>query len=757
MCWAIFAVTGLSIAAGVTDPPASPSTASAPARIHVTLTSAAGTPLAGEGFVVFKGPASATPVVVRTKLPASAEAELPLGSQWTLVADFPGYFATNSVLQVPSEALPGPLEVQVTLRPAGTLTGKFTVEGKEKLPEGLEARFEPTREALPKKQDIPAGLAQCAIGPSGDWRCRLPAGRLDIALHPKGFVPQYIWNLGVTAGETSSLGSRKLVRGASVAGWVTREDGAPAEKCQVHLEPMTAPGRPNDPVLDFLRAVATEVPCQKNGFFQFSAVGAGSYALVAKEKDAQAQMSPIEVWNGAESRLTEPIVLRRPVDFEVTISPPTDWLGQPWSVKALRASEYRSGWEEPSFRAVATQDGRLLIPKQSPGRFWITVYDRRGNAIFSDPNVDLSNPSLPYPITIDLLWVEGTVHLGDEPLKGRLFFGGQSGATVIEMASDADGRFEGPLPKPGRWRVDIEGDKPRLRTTVKVEVKPRDDRASLAIKLPATNVYGRVVDPSGRPAPGAEVTLTSTIASISTKADEKGEFDIRAFPKGTTELSSARPAADGGREVSDTYTFEAADDSPHGPVVLILQKNQAIRGKVLAATGPVIGATVSAWPTSGGDGVVSTVRSRLDGSFEIKMPAGTQVVQAVVSPPGGALKAYEMNVSSNAELMLPVEPLGGDVVVNLGKSELADGGTLAVWQDDIGIPLGTLVRWTEGHGVRFQEASQVHLAQLAPANYTVCLGAAAVVAWSEAEAWKSQGKCASGYLAAGSVLDLRLP
>jgi len=189
--------------------------------------------------------------------------------------------------------------------------------------------------------------------------------------------------------------------------------------------------------------------------------------------------------------------------------------------------------------------------------------------------------------------------------------------------------------------------------------------------------------------------VTSTVASISTKADEKGEFDIRAFPKGTTELSSARPAADGGREVSETYTFEAADDSPHGPVVLTLQKNQAIRGKVLAATGPVIGATVSAWPTSGGDGVISTVRSRLDGTFEIKMPAGTQAVQAVVSPPGGALKAYEMNVSSNAELMLPVEPLGGDVIVNLGKSELADGGTLAVWQDDIGIPLGTLVHNVE--------------------------------------------------------------
>ncbi len=693
-------------------------------------------------------------MVVPTKLPGYVTAELPVGSQWLLFADFPGYFAATSVLQVP---LADPMEVHITLRPAGTLTGKFTLEGKEKLPESLEIRFEPTRETLPKKQDIPAGSAPCAVGPSGDWRCRLPAGRLDIALHPKGFVPHYLLNINIPASETSSLGSRKLIRGASVSGWIMREDGTPAEKCRVRLEPKTAPGRPNDPVLEFLRAVASEVPCQGKGFFQFSAVGAGSYALVAHENDARAQMSPVEVWNNAESRLTEPIVLRRPVDFEVTLSPPTDWLGQPWRVEALRASEYRAGWEEPSYRAEATRDGRLRLPKQSPGRFWITVYDRLGNAVFSDPHVDLSAPSVPYPITLDLLWVEGRIHFGDEPLTGRLFFGGRSGATTIEMTSDENGRFEGPLPKPGAWRVDIEGAEPRLRTSVKVEVKPKGDRASLAIELPNTNVYGRVVDPSGKPAPGAEVTLSSTVSTIATKTDGKGEFKIRAFPKGTNELSSARAAAEGGREVSDLYRFEAADDSPHGPVVLTLRQTQAIHGRVLAATGPVIGATVSAWSTSSGDGVVSTVRSGLDGRFELKLPAGTQVVQAVVSPPGGALKAYEVNVSSDAEILFQVESSGGEVVMDLGKSGPPDGGILVVWQDDIGIPLGTLVRWTEGHGVRFQQGSQVHIPQLAPGYYAVCVGTAAIVASSDIDAWKTRGRCASGYLAAASTLDLRLP
>jgi len=725
------------------------------AKVHVSPVSAAGTPLSGEGFIVFRGPVTAKPVVLPTKLPGSAVAELPLGSQWTLVADFPGYFAASSTVQIPHEPSAGPLELQVTLRSAGTLMGRFIVDGKDKLPEGLEARYEAARAGGGGKRDLPPGMATCAVGPSGEWRCRLPAGKLDLALHPKGFVPLYLWNVEVEAGKTSSLGASKVQRGASVAGWIAHEDGTPAEKCTVRLEPATAPGRPNDPVLEFLRTVASRVSCQKDGFFQFSAVAVGSYSLVAEEKDARAQMSPVQVWQGAESRLTVPIVLRRPVDFEVTLSPPADWLGRPWRFEARRADEHKAGWEEPSFRAEASPEGRVTISRRAPGRFWITVYDRLGNAVFSDPHVDLTDPAVPYPITIDLLWIEGKIHLGDAPVEGRLFFGGRSGASSIEMTSDAKGSFSGPLPKPGMWKVDIEGDDPQVSASAKVEVKVKNGRAKIDLALPDTKVYGRVVDPSGKPAYGAEVTLTSTVSSKVSNADEKGEFEIRAFPEGTTEVSAAR-AGDGGREVSESYRFEASNHSPQGPVVLTLRRNRSIKGRILGPTGPVIGATISAWPVLGGDGTISTVRSGLDGGFELKVPEGTQTLRAVVSPPGGALKAYEVRAPNDAETLFEVEPSGGDVVVKLGKEDSADNPILAVWQDDIGIPFGTLVRWTEGHGVRFWQGREIHIAQLAPGNYTVCLGGAEIVAASELNAWKTRAKCASGYLASASVLDLSL-
>jgi hypothetical protein len=758
--WLIGAALGFTVAVAGADLVAvDPASSPAAAQIRVKLASAAGEPLAGEGFVVFKGQsASAAPIVVPVKLPGTAAAGLPAGSQWTLIADFPGYFAADSVLQVPREALAAPLEVQVTLRPAGTLTGKFVAEGKEKLPERLEARFEPTREPPPRKQDVPAGLATCAVDSSGDWRCRLPAGRLDIALHPKGFIPQYVWNHEVKAGETGSLGSRKLVRGASVAGWVTREDGTPAEKCRVRIEPAMAPGYERDPTLEFLRTVAREVPCQKMGFFQSAALAAGSYVLVAQENEARAQLSPVQVWEGAESRLTAPIVLRRPADFELTLSPPVDWLGQPWRVEARRAREHRTGWEEPPYRAEASQDGLVRLPKQLPGRYWITVHDRIGNALFSDLDVELSDPAQPYPVTLDLLWVEGTVHLGDQPVAGRLFFGGRNGTIRIEMASNESGRFEGPLPRPGIWRVEVEGDEPRLKTKTRVEVQSKGNRASVSIELPDTVVSGRVIDPEGAPARGADVALGSVLGMTAlTQTDENGEFELRYFPKGTNELSASQSAGRGEDEVSDVYRFEAAEDQPHGPVTLTLRRNRAIRGRVMAATGPVIGATLSAWPTIGGDGGIQTVRSRLAGDFELKVPEGTQALRVVVSPPGGALKAYEVNVANGADLLFQVEPQGGELLITLGKSGPADDETPVLWQEDLWIPSGALKEWAEGHGGRFRQGNRMHLPQLAPGYYTVCVGAPAAVLSNELAAWKSRTRCATGYLAAASTLDLHIP
>lgn len=686
--------------------------------------------------------------------------ELPPGSQWTLVLDFSGYFASSSIVQVPLGPGAGPIQFNVALWPAGVLTGRFSVAEKDPLPTRMEARFESVRNPSPTRKSVPAGIATCAVNNQGDWRCRVPAGNLNIALHPQEFVPHYFWSVAVKAGETVPLESRKLVRGASVAGWILREDGTPAEKCKARLEPAEAPGRPNDTTLGFLRKVANEIPCQKGGFFQFSAVAAGSYTVVAEEGEAQAQLSPVEVWEGSESRISVPITLHRPVDFEVAISPPTDWLGRPWRFEARRAIEYRSGWEDPSFRVEASPEGRVRIPRRPPGRYWVTLYDGLGNSVFSDMNVDLEDPSQPYPIDLDLIWVEGTVQTGEKPIAASLSFGGRSGATSIKLTSDEKGRFEGPLSKAGTWRVDVFATEPQIRTSARVEIKPTGGRAFATIDLPDTLVYGRVVDSSGKPATGASVGLSSLVSTLVSEVNEKGEFEFRSFPEGTLELFAYRTSGRAGREESAAYRFEAAGDSTHGPVALVLQKNQVVRGKALSATGPAVGASIDAMPASGGSGMISTVRTRLDGGFELTVPEGTQSLQAVVSPPGGALKAYEVApLSSQAEFLLQIEPLGGELAIELGKEAVDDafgGRILAVWQGDIGLPFGTLVRWTEGHGARFFERGVIRIPQLAPAFYTVCLGTPAVIDPTEIEPWKSRGECASGYLSAGSTLDLRL-
>ena len=137
------------------------------------------------------------------------------------------------------------------------------------------------------------------------------------------------------------------------------------------------------------------------------------------------------------------------------------------------------------------------------------------------------------------------------------------------------------------------------------------------------------------------------------------------------------------------------------------------------------------------------MRSRIDGSFEIQIPEGTHAVKAVVSPPAGSLKAYEVNVSKEAEILLQVDSQGGELVIEVGKEDSFEGRILAVWQGDVGLPLGTLIRWAEGHGARFYDRGQVRVPKLAPGYYTVCLGTPAVIDPDDIEEWqKSRAACA---------------
>ncbi len=330
------------------------------------------------------------------------------------------------------------------------------------------------------------------------------------------------------------------------------------------------------------------------------------------------------------------------------------------------------------------------------------------------------------------------------------------------MDADKDGHFEGPLPKPGKWQVDIDGTQPKLTTTAEVDVKRVGDEATVEIDLPDTFVYGRVIDPAGKPAAAAEVTLSVLAETVLAKADRDGAFELRAYPAGLVVLAASRPAPQGGEEVSNSYTFQSPDGTPHGPVLLNLRRNRELKGHVLGVSGPIVGATIDAWPPIGGDGLITTARSGIDGRFQLRVPADVSALVAVVSPPGGALKAYSVAIDRTDEIALQVEPEGADLTVDFGKGGeglkkgLAQGAAFSLWQDGIRMPYASLVRWTEGHGTRFVQGNGVHVAQLAGGTYTACFGMRAIGEQSFDEI-AGKARCATGYLAPPAGLELRLP
>jgi len=82
---------------------------------------------------------------------------------------------------------------------------------------------------------IPEDQVDCTLIQTR-WLCHLPAGVLDVELRARSFVPIYLWNVAIPAGQEVDLGARALRSGASVAGFVQRPDGGPAPTdSRVHL------------------------------------------------------------------------------------------------------------------------------------------------------------------------------------------------------------------------------------------------------------------------------------------------------------------------------------------------------------------------------------------------------------------------------------------------------------------------------------------------------------------------------------------
>jgi hypothetical protein len=431
------------------------------------------------------------------------------------------------------------------------------------------------------------------------------------------------------------------------------------------------------------------------------------------------------VWTDSETLLTQPLTLYKPFDLDLTLNPASDLFGEPWSVHLTRHPS-AGGILETVYEGKAGVDGRLVVPNQRPGRYFVIVSDALDNRMYSDPELQVQGAAdAVRTLTLELLSVEGQLRLGDEPLSGILWFDGKHGANRVRMDALGEGKFEGYLPREGRWKVEVEAvADPALEAKVQVAVSPnRSGKAKLEIVLPDTEVFGQVIDESESPVSAARVMLDSPLGTVEQLSETDGSFRFRAAPEGLGQLR-AEARTTRGRVTSLPVDLELLDGEPIGPLTLKLASTRTVTGRVVSAYGPVADAAlrIETVPNGLSEGLPLTTDHT--GRFEANISSQATALEVVVSAPGFGLQAFRQPLDGSELVLTVARGNEGSLQVVLPYTEdeaRKRGEILVVWQDGVVIATPVLVRWAATNSVSWYQDGRLNLPNLAAANYRICV------------------------------------
>lgn len=673
---------------------------------------------------------------------------LPAGSIWEISGEIPGFWVRRQTLTVGSQNQP--TRVPLPLWPLGSISGVVKIKDRTiALPKQLRVQTLAAPSFL-RRPPVPPGALDCPVDENGHWTCSLPAAVFDLAISSEGLTPVYRWAVEVSAGKTSSLGTIELERGSSVAGWVAAEGGAIEEGCIVRLAPLVAAGADLRTSSD-LERTAIERPVHRDGFFQLTGLSPGTYILEVRQPGyAPSRISPLQVEPAAETFLRDPLILAHPLDLAFELEPPLDWLGKPWRARVVRDSEARI--DPVVFEGLVDPQGRFDVPGQTTGRFHVSVLDSLGNKLYYRQGLNIGHPSEGMQrIEVDLVDVEGIVRLGREPLPSTLWFGGKNAVVSMKIEADKEGRFFGVLPREGFWIVEIEAS-PGWRSLTRVEVRAgTSGKAKLDVRLPATRVFGRVLDEDGNPVARAQVFADGAGPPQRTQTDDAGGFELRGLQEG-----SLRLGAEARSRASDPVFTTLLEGHDVGPIDLRLRNKERYNGSVLSSRGPVPGAQVlvSPHPSTGG-GAAGTTGT--DGSFHVELPSGLRQAVVAVAAPGFPLQvigpltpdALRLNIIQEEGTLELIVPVSSDEVVLRNLSFLVFSGAHMV-------PFGLVQQWATTHGESWAtgKSLSLRLPHMAPGEYRFCLTPRLAEVTFTGTLQEAEAACASGQLSPGGTLSL---
>lgn len=650
------------------------------------------------------------------------EIDLPSDRSWQMTAEVPGL---GSDPWVPVEK--GSLEIW----PAAALKGKALFSGEKGPPEELRVRFHAeARSGKRDKKDDVDGEAGCPLRDS-QFECVVPAGIVDLSLRAHGFISVYRWRQETKPGAPLQVGTVELRRGASLVGQVisTSPDAPKSGLCRVRLEPTGS-----SPKLPPAASPLPETTVDGRGFFQLEVIPPGQWNLVVVQEGFAPATQAVTIFERAEARLKSPVVLSRPVRFDVTLSPPQDPASAPWRVSVLeQKGEARV---EVVSVSAATPGGQWSREGfRASGKYLLRVLTASGQIWWGD--VEWFSPEeSPYKrsVVLDVETVEGTMTLGGRPLHARAVFGRQHAVPSVSIESDQEGKLAGFLPRLGKWTVEVIGDSPAVRRMLDVEVRRNPDgKGEVAIALAAKAIQGDIVTEDGSPVARAVLYVTNSASSeMSSQWIDGGRFQLEGLEPGDYVVSAA-----GGRLASDDVPVTLSKDGYADPVRLVMRKTGGIKIRVQSQTGSALsGVPVRIF--AGAPGQSQAVRyTDADGRATFETSPSSDYVCLLVLAPGYALRVAGLPVTTE-EQPLQVDQAGGSIALEYPLSSSSAYPMLG--QGGCSLMPAMLAAFT-------RSADKNVFPNMAAGDYTLCL-------FSQVNGASLQGPCKSGSLAPYGSLTL---
>lgn len=619
--------------------------------------------------------------------------------------------------------------VIVPLWRSGTVTGKVKLRDGTS-PATIDIRFASAGDVV--EESPVRGETTCPVS-SGVFRCRIPAGLLDLRIRSKGCIAHYEWNRAIEAGGTSTIGDLTLDRGASIVGSVALGRGLRTKFANVRVRAI-AEGSEAQPTA-MMTFAAT--PAAK-GFFHLDGVPPGSYVVtaVAPQKLASAPVRVV-VRGDAEVQLADPLVVDVPRTLTIDFTPPADPHQQPWIVMVKRAISERQ--LDVVSQNAAGADGHWSTRLQ-PGRYRIEVtsaddssWDARTIDLDADDHLAIALASRA---------VRGVVTLGDKPLQAKLVFGGEFSSPSLAAHSSDEGRFEVNLPQRDKreWDVTVDADKPRVKRTLHVKLPADDDEVT--IKLPLTLISGFVVDENGRRVDDVGINLAHAGGLMQTDVEKDGTFSLYALEPGLYQIS-----ADGYLKQSETVAITLPAEGVLDEVRLVVKPSRKVTGRVISDAGPVLGAEVLVAPSDVPATFSMYRRTDERGEFSTIVPPGCEQVDVLVAAPGFSFKAFHTALRDGV-LTINVDQRGGTLTAHWPKSS----ETAILMHAGAVIYVDSLATSWSARRDSSKDAEELVAGPLDPGGYTLCV----VSETNRAAARKrmASSRCVEGYLPPFGTLAL---